>query len=119
MLPLNFAKIEIFCTIAGPHYFRETNAIIRLKYAFKFELALLHEKAFFSLLIFLIITIWQVIKKGKIRVNEFDSALHFPVVKTTSIQMIGSTPGSHGCAFQWGPVNLGWSSDSVHRHACH
>lgn len=76
-------------------------------------------KKLFFFIYFLVVTIWQVIKKGKIRVNEFDSAFYFPIVKTTSIQMIGSAPGSHGCAFHCGPVIVGWSSDCVHRQACH
>lgn len=67
--------------------------------------------------------IWQAIKKKnktkQKRVNEFDSILFFSVVDTTSIQMIGSAPGSHGCACHCGSVIAGWSSDCVHRHACH
>lgn len=91
---------------------------MHLKYAFEFELALFHKKAFFSFFVICLIkTIWQVIKKGKIK--ESMNLILFSVVNTTSIQMIGSAPGSHGCAFHCGSVTVGWSSDCVHRHACH
>lgn len=43
----------------------------------------------------------------------------FSVVDTTSTQMIGSALGSHGCACHCGLVIVVWSSDCVHRHACH
>lgn len=36
------------------------------------------------------------------KVSEFDSALYFFVVDTTSTHMIGSAPGSHGCACHCG-----------------
>ena len=100
---------------------------MHLKYASEFELALFHLKKqkkqniFSFLVICLIKPIWQVIKKKgkKKRVNEFDSALYFSAVDTTSTQMIGSARGSHGCACHCGWVIAGWSSDCVHRHACH
>lgn len=59
------------------------------------------------------------LKKEKTESMNLISACCFSVVDTTSTQMIGSAPGSHGCACHCGSVIAGWSSDCVHRHACH
>lgn len=57
--------------------------------------------------------------KKKKKINELNSALYFSVVDTTSTPKIGSASGSHGCACHCGSEIAGWSSNCVHKHACH